>query len=128
MEESMENNNIFYTQKEVENIIKSKERLMFVDDGIEKFLIKYQDIPDFIVDYNNRYGSTDLKLYELEDLTLAITTFGFFLNYCKPNIREDIIERLINLQQGGKVKKYKIISGDDFDKVTNYLDKSNIKI
>lgn len=110
--------------------MESDERLTYVDDGMDEVVIKYRDIPDFIVDYNDKFGQTDLKFYDYEssDMTPIITTFGSFLNSCDPEVRKDIIDRLVHLQQGGKIKKYKVINENDLEEVRMELDFKNIKI
>lgn len=85
--------------------------MVYVDDGINGAVIKYNDISDFIVDNNDKFGQTDLSFYEcgVETNNLIITTFGSSLNKCDSKIRMEIIDRLVYLQQGGKVKDYKVI-------------------
>lgn len=109
----------FYNINDIEKLLNTQEHLVYVDNGIDEVVIRYKDIPDFIVDYNDKFGQTDLRFYEYgcEDLTPIITTFGMFLNKCNSEVREDIIERLIYLQQGGEIKKYKIINEFDLEKV-----------
>lgn len=55
----------FYNEEEIRKIIKSKETLYFADDGIDEVIVKAKDIPDFIVDVNIKFGSTDLKFYRV---------------------------------------------------------------
>ena len=43
-------------------------------------------------------------------MTPLATTMGIFLDKCKPDLREKIIDRLVKLQQGEiEVKDYKMI-------------------
>lgn len=116
----------FYSKEEIKELLKN-ERLVYADDGINEVVIRYKDIPDFIVDYNNKNGVTDLKFYAFDGYTMnpIITTLGYFLNQCDPNVREDIIDRLVNLQTGDKIKNYKIIDEYDLEEVRNEL---NLKI
>lgn len=47
-----------------------------------------------------------------------LTTFGYFLNKCDPDVRRDIIDRLVKLQtEEIEVKDYKIIKEDDYEYV-----------
>ncbi len=110
--------------------MESDERLVYVDDGINEVVIKYKDIPDFIVDYNNKVGQTDLKFYDYESDTMTpiITTFGSFLNRCEAEVRKDIIDRLVYLQQGGSIKNYKVVDEKALEEVRMELDFKNIKI
>ena len=42
-----------------------------------------------------------------------LTTIGYFLDKCDPDVRKDIIDRLVNLQTGvEEVKDYKVIDED----------------
>ena len=119
----------FYSKEQIKKILETKERLIYVDDGKNEVIIKYKDIADFIVDYNDKFGQTNLRFFEYgaETLMPIITTFGSFLNYCNRDVRKDIIDRLVYLQQGGKIKQYKIIDESDFEDVLLNLE-NNIKI
>ncbi len=110
-------------------MLESKERLTYAGDGKSEVVIRYKDIPDFIVDYNDKFGQTDLKFYEYDTWTISpiITTFGVFLNRCDPEVRKDIIDRLIHLQTGGKVRKYKVVHENDLEDVRNELALNNSK-
>ena len=116
----------FYSKEEIKELLKN-EKLVYADDGINEVVIRYKDIPDFIVDYNNKNGMTDLKFYAFDGYTMnpIITTLGYFLNRCDPKVREDIIDRLVDLQTGDKIKNYKIIDEYDLEEVRNEL---NLKI
>ena len=100
-----------YSKDEIEKLLKLEERLVFVDDGIDEVIAKFNDLPDIIVDFNR-----DLKIYnfiEPEDKPI-ITTKGMFLDKCSIEDRQAIIQRLIDLQQNReKIKKYKVISEED---------------
>jgi uncharacterized protein Smg (DUF494 family) len=102
----------FYEIEEIKKILKDKEKLLYVDDGCDEVVIKYEDLPDVIVDINNKNGMTDLKIYDYQNISMTpiATTMGIFLDKCNPNLREKIIDRLIKLQQGEiDVKDYKMI-------------------
>lgn len=100
-----------YSKDEIEKLLKLEERLVFVDDGIDELIAKFNDLPDIIVDFNR-----DLKIYnftEPEDRPI-ITTKGMFLDKCSIEDRQAMIQRLIDLQQNReKIKKYKVISEED---------------
>lgn len=108
----------------------SNERLIYVDIDEKDFIIRYKDIPDFIVDYNDKFGQTDLKFYDygLGFLSPIITTFGSFLNYCDSQVRKDIIDRLVYLQQGGKIHNYKVTDSKSIQLLVDSLEFNNIKI
>ncbi len=124
----MENQGILkqYSKEEIEQLLNSNERLVYIDNGSEEFVARYEDLPDIIVDINDKLGQgEDLKVYDFEHPNMdnpLLTTFGPFLNKCDPNVRKDIIDRLADLQQGYKnVKEYKVIDEDMLDDVRNSL-------
>ena len=115
----MESDFKFYEVNEIIKLLKNKERLVYVDDGIDEAVIRYKDLLDFIVDYNEKCGSKDIKVYDYENPNMdkpLLDTFGIFLNKCDPKVREDIIDRLVMLQIGEvEIKDYKIIDEDTLD-------------
>ena len=115
-----------YNEEEVKEILQSDERLVYVDNGSEEVVIKYEDLADIIVDINDKFGSTDLKVYDYKEPDMdnpLLTTFGPYLNKCDPNVRKDIIDRLIDLQTGNEdIKDYKVIDEDMLDDVLRKLD------
>ncbi|MBQ7136787.1 MAG: hypothetical protein IJO43_02265 [Bacilli bacterium] len=115
-----------YNEEEVKEILQSDERLVYVDNGSEEVVIKYEDLADIIVDINDKFGSTDLKVYDYKEPDMdnpLLTTFGPYLNKCDPNVRKDIIDRLIDLQTGNEdIKDYKVIDEDMLDDVLRELD------
>ena len=100
-----------YNKDEIKEILTSNERLVYVDTGNEEIVSKYNDLPDIIVDINDKIGSTNLTVMEFDNPSkILLTTFGPFLNKCDPDVRKDIIDRLNNLQQGIEgIKDYKVI-------------------
>lgn len=113
-----------YNEEEIKELLNSNIKLVYVDTGLEEIVARYEDLPDVIVDINDKFGITDLSVYEYgaNSTTPILTTFGPFLNKCVPNVREDIIERLIELQLGEKeVKDYKVIDEDMLDDVLEEL-------
>lgn len=110
----------FYNETEIRNIIANKEELYFADDGIDEVIVKFEDIPDFIVDINRKQGIVDLKFYKMENDLYEpyITTMGEYLDKVKPEIREKIIDRLVKLQTGEiEPKEYKLIDENEFDDI-----------
>ena len=119
----------FYNEEEIRKIIKSKETLYFADDGIDEVIVKAKDIPDFIVDVNIKFGSTDLKFYRVGNDVYEpeITTIGMFLDKIKPEIREKIINRLVKLQTGEiEPKDYKLIDENQFEDIQEKMEKEKI--
>ena len=117
----MENQGILkqYNKDEIKELLNSNEKLVYIDTGSEEIVSKYNDLPDIIVDINDKIGSTNLTVMEFDNPSkILLTTFGPFLNKCDPNVRKDIIDRLNNLQQGiEEVKDYKVIDEDMLDDV-----------
>ena len=108
----------FYTEDEIEKLIKEieTERLVFIDDGIDEVIGRFRDLPDIIVDLNRKFGSKDLKIrnfIEPEEEPI-IETFGMFLHKISLDDREQILDRLNQLQQNEiKVADYKLIDIED---------------
>lgn len=122
----MENQEIlkFYNKDEIKQLLNSNERLVFIDNGTEEIVAKYDDLPDVIVDVNEKLGHTEnLRVYDFKQPNLEkplLTTIGYFLDKCDPEVRADIIDRLIALQQGEvEVKDYKVINEDMLDEIEN---------
>ena len=111
----------YYSKREIKKLLESDERLVYVDDN--EVVIRYQDIPDFIVDYN-KFNLRNLKIFEYDPPSMEplLTTYNEYLNKCDPNVRKDIIERLTYLQLGGKIKKYKVIDEKDLEIVKEELE------
>ena len=74
--------NRFYTIEEIKEILKSNERLVYIDDGIEEAVFKYEDLADAIVEISTMNGLKDLKVYEYGKNTMQpiVTTMGYYLN------------------------------------------------
>ena len=122
----MENQEIlkFYNKDEIKQLLNSNERLVFIDNGSEEIVAKYDDLPDVIVDVSEKLGHTEnLRVYDFKQPNLEkplLTTIGYFLDKCDPEVRADIIDRLIALQQGEvEVKDYKVINEDMLDEIEN---------
>ena len=110
----MEPNFKFYEIDEIIKLLQSKERLVYVDDGIEEAVIRYKDLPDFIVDYNEKCGLKDIKVYDYENPNMdkpLLDTFGVFLNKCEPKVRKD----------------YKIIDEDTLDVANEKIEEEKMK-
>lgn len=110
----------FYDEKEIRDLIKSKAELFYADDGMTEVIVRFEDIPDFIVDYNMNFGMTDLKFYKLgkDVYEPDITTIGLFLDKIKPDLRERMIDRLVRLQRfEEKTKNIKLIDEDMHEEI-----------
>ena len=116
-----------YTEDEIKEILNNNERLVIINAG-EEVIAKYDDIPDIIVDLNDKLGSVDLEIYNYSEpsMTPMITTFGYFLNKCEQNVRRDIIDRLVQLQtEEIEVKPYKVIDVDLIDEIKGSLENND---
>ena len=115
----------FYSEDEIKELIKANAELYYVDDGVDEAIIKFDDIPDFIIDYNRNLEIRDLKFFKVgkDVYEPDITTYGEFLNTIKEDLRERMIDRLIALQTNeASIKKYKIIDEDLYSKVESKLE------
>lgn len=120
----------FYTEEEIKELIKSKEELYYVDDGVDEAIIKFEDIPDFIVDYNRNFDMRNLKFYRVgkDVYEPDITTIGEYLDRINPDLRERMIDRLIALQTNeAEIKKYKIIDEDVYSNVESKMEQEETK-
>lgn len=115
----------FYTEDEIKELIETNEELYYVDDGVDEAIIRFEDIPDFIVDYNRNLEVRDLKFYRVgkDVYEPDITTYGEFLNTINEDLRERMIDRLVALQTNeASIRKYKIIDEDLYSKVEANLE------
>lgn len=122
-------NNVFEfcTRGEIKNLLLSGEKLVYVDNGIDEFVVKYNDLPDFIVDIcENMKHQCQLKVYKYpaETMTPILTTIGWFLDKCDPDVRADIIDRLVAVQTTEDTKSYRIINEYDLEVVKEDIDKN----
>ena len=116
-----------YNKEEIKQLLQSNERLVYIDNGSEEFVARYEDLPDIIVDVNEKLGHTEnLKVYDFENPDMEkpiLTTIGYFLDKCDSDVNKDIFERLVALQTDKEhVKDYKVIDEDMLDDVMNELD------
>ena len=111
-----------YSDEEIKQLLNDKVKMVYIDNGSEELVARYEDLPDIIVDVNEKLGHTEnLKVYDFDNPLLdkpILTTIGYFLDKCDPNVRKDIIDRLIGLQLGEiEIKDYKVIDEDMLDDV-----------
>ena len=125
--EIQENNKMlnYCNEEEIKEILNNNTKLVYVDTGMEEFIARYEDLPDVIVDVGNKLGhSVNLKVYDYDEPDMdnpLLTTVGCFLDKCNPNVRNDIIDRLVKLQtEEEQIKDYKVI-----DDISRLLDKED---
>lgn len=120
-----------YNEEEIKQLLNNDVKLVYIDNGSEEIVGRYEDLPDIIVDINDKLGSTDLKVYSFDNPLIdnpILTTFGPFLNKCDPNVRKDIIDRLAGLQMGDlEVKDYKVIDEDMLDDVRSAMEQDEME-
>ena len=123
--------NLKQNKEKFEKELKEKEEeLYYVDDGVDEAIIKFEDIPDFIVDYNRNFDMRNLKFYRFgkDVYEPDITTMGEYLDRINPDLRERMIDRLIALQTNeAEIKEYKIADEDVFANVENKMEQEEIK-
>lgn len=120
----------FYSEDEIKDLIKSNAELFYVDDGADEAIIKFEDIPDFIVDYNRNFEMRNLKFFKVGKGVYEpdITTMGEYLGKINPDLRERMIDRLIALQTNEtEIKKYKIIDEDLYANVEIKMTQEEMK-
>ena len=86
--------------KEMEKFVKTNKYLL-VDDGMDEFIIKESDLPDYIYNRNE-----NINVYKPNGEFL-LSTIGFFLNRISYNERQKIIDRLVRLQLGEEISATK---------------------
>lgn len=122
----------FCTKGEIKNLLLSGEKLVYADNGIDEFVVRYNDLPDFIVDMSRSMGNRcELKVYKYpaESMTPILTTIGEFLDRCDPDVRKDIIDRLVAVQTTEDTKSYRIINEYDLEDVKEDINKNiSVKI
>lgn len=122
----------FCTKGEIKNLLLSNERLVYVDNGLDEVVVKFDDLPDFIVDMSRSIGHRcQLKVYKYpaETMTPILTTMGEFLDRCDPDVRAEIIDRLTAVQTIEKTKNYRIIDEYSLETVQEEIrDNMTVKI
>lgn len=120
----------FYSEEEIEKIIRNKEVLYFADDGIDEVIVREEDIADFIMLVNKIEDySANLKFYRKgsENFEPVLTTMGHYLDKAEPMLRDKIIDRLVALQTGeSEVKEFKVIVEDMYEKVESNIEMNEI--
>ena len=121
-----------YNEEEIRQLLNSNEKLVYIDNGSEEFVARYEDLPDIIVDVNEKLGHTEnLKVYRYDDmlnLNPILTTIGYFLDRCDQDVRKDIYDRLTGLQQGEiEVKDYKVIDEDMLNDVKIVMEQEEME-
>ncbi len=114
-----------YTKKELLKILK-EDGILFVRTNLgDKYIIRKNDLADFIVLEAQRTGHVAEISFFMPGINGAVmTTYGWFLNKANPLLREEIIDKLVLLQTTDeKPKNVKIFDTDIF---SNMLDSNEI--
>ena len=114
-----------YTKNELLKILK-EDGILFVETNLgDKYIIKKDDLADFIILEAQRTGyAVEMSFFMPGISGVVMSTYGWFLNKANPVLREEIIDRLVLLQTTEKKpKKVKIFDTDIFE---NMLDNNEI--
>lgn len=110
-----------YTKNELLKILKD-DGILFVKTSLgDRYIIKKNDLADFIILEAQRTGHTAEMSFFMPGIAGAvITTYGWFLNKANPILREEIINRLVLLQTTDKKpKNVKVFDTDTFYKMVD---------
>lgn len=93
-----------YTKEEMIDIAKNKGFYFIETSNDDYFEITKDDLADFIIQEAERCGhSVEISVYTpYKEDEPVLTTYGWFLNKIKSKLREEIIDRLVELQTGQK--------------------------
>lgn len=118
----------YYSSTEIMKLIQSKEELIHVEDELDEAIIRVKDIPDFIIDINRKFGTTNFYFSNIDSKYYdeIITTKGEQLDKIKPYMKEKIRDRLVALQKGEiKPNKFKLIDIQVYRKMKELLARSS---
>ncbi len=110
-----------YTKNELLKILKD-DGILFVKTNLgDRYIIKKNDLADFIILEAQRTGHTAEMSFFMPGIAGAvITTYGWFLNKANPILREEIINRLVLLETTDKKpKNVKVFDTDTFYKMVD---------
>lgn len=114
-----------YTKNELLKILKD-DGILFVKTSLgDRYIIKKNDLADFIILEAQRTGHTaEISFFMPGIAGAVITTYGWFLNKANPILREEIINRLVLLQTTDK--KPKNVKVFDTDTFYNMVDNNEV--
>ena len=108
-----------YTKNELLKILK-EDGILFVETNLgDKYIIKKDDLADFIILEAQRTGhAVEMSFFMPGISGVVMSTYGWFLNKANPVLREEIIDRLVLLQTTEKEpKKVKVFDINTFGKM-----------
>lgn len=110
-----------YTKNELLKILKDDGILFVKTSSGDRYIIKKNDLADFIILEAQRTGHTaEISFFMPGIAGAVITTYGWFLNKANPILREEIINRLVLLQTTDKKpKNVKVFDTDAFYKMVD---------
>ena len=106
-----------YTKEEMIDIAKNKGFYFVETSRDDYFEIAKDDLADFIILEADRCGhDVEISVYTpYREDEVVLTTYGCFLNRIKPKLREEIIDRLVELQTGQEEpREIKVFDNDVF--------------
>ena len=48
-----------YNEEEIKQLLNDKVKMVYIDNGSEEFVARYEDLPDIIVDVNEKLGKSN---------------------------------------------------------------------
>lgn len=108
-----------YNKKEMIKIIQENKTVYVETSKGNHYIINRKDIADFIILEAEKAGHRiEIYVYLPNQEEPAITTCGWFLNKCNPEIREEIINRLVMLQTTSiRPRKVKVFNTNILNKL-----------
>lgn len=106
-----------YTKEEMIDIAKNKGFYFVETSRDDYFEIAKDDLADFIILEADRCGhDVEISVYTpYREDEVVLTTYGCFFNRIKPKLREEIIDRLVELQTGQEEpREIKVFDNDVF--------------
>lgn len=116
-----------YTKNEFLKILKN-DGILFVKTNLgDKYIIKKNDLSDFIILEALRTGHTAEMSFFMPGIERpVITTYGWFLNRTNPVLRKEIINRLVLFQTTDKKpRNVKVFDTETFYKMVDNNEVNN---
>lgn len=115
----------FYDYNDVVDLVKNKHKLIVVCSDNLELMVKYEDLADFIIDYNYNVCNRKIECYDYFDTMYQpfLITYGDDIDYCVDSMKDDFNQRLEKAKkEKDKDMNYKVIDPDSFNKAYEELD------
>ena len=107
-----------YTREEMSKIAKEDGYLIVQTSNYDSYIINKNDVADFIMQESEKNGySVDINMYipKNKGRLLLLSTCGCFLDKINQNFRNEIIDRLVELQTTDtKPRDVKVLDNEIF--------------